>query len=118
MYGSFCKKEGLLFTSFDFIVFLTDTTIPLLQNIFFGDKIDFYKDCIDYSTSILFVDVSIALFLSGKSSSSDDSIIFRLNFYFTFITFRSLIIDFLSGTVFGFYYLLLFFTFFFFLYFS
>ena len=96
-YGSFCKKEGLLFTSFDFIVLLIDTTIPLLQNIVFGDEIDFYKDCINYSISIFFVDVSIALFLSGKSSFSDDSIIFRLNFYFTLITFRSLIIDFLSG---------------------
>ena len=74
--GSFCIKEGLLFTSFGFIVLLMDTTIPLLQNIFLvGGAMDFHKDCSDNSVSIFFVDISIALFLPGKSSYS-------VNFHF------------------------------------
>ena len=49
--GSFCNKEGLLFTSFGFIVLLIYTTIPLLQNTYLvGGEINF-TNC--YNNSIL-----------------------------------------------------------------
>ena len=44
--GSFCNKEGLLFTSFGFIVLLIYTTIPLLQNTYLvGGEINFTNCC-------------------------------------------------------------------------